>query len=336
MVSVPQISVIVPIRNEAAFIERCLTSLIHQTLARDRFEVLVVDGRSTDKTREIVSRFVEHTPFLRLLDNPGQTAPHAMNIGLEEARADVIVRVDGHCELDPDYLETALEILAETGAGCVGGPLKNVGETYWARAIALGMSSPFGVGNALFRYAEQASEVDTLAFGAYRREVFETVGPFNEELTRNQDDEYNYRVRAAGFKIWLDPRLRSVYYTRGTLKSLWKQYYQYGFWKIRVLELHPGSLQLRHLIPALFWLALISGVLAALLLRPWGLLLLPAVVLSYLLGDLLFAWRQSRQNRQDSQDKQYFTALLLVFPTLHLSYGAGFWVALARRLLGKK
>lgn len=328
--SPPDISIIVPIRNESAFIARCLTSLQNQTLARERFEILVVDGRSSDNTRELVTQFMATDKQIQLLDNPGQTAPYAMNIGLAAARGQVIVRVDGHCELDSDYLVLALEILEQTGAGCVGGPLRNIGETYWARAIALGMSSPFGVGNALFRYAEQASEVDTLAFGAYKREVFETVGAFNQELTRNQDDEYNYRVREAGFKIWLDPRLHSRYYTRGSLKSLWKQYYQYGFWKIRVLELHPGSLQLRHLIPALFWLGLIIGVLAALFFSPWGSLLLLSVILPYLLGDLLFAWRQSQQQRQ------YFSALLLVFPTLHLSYGAGFWMALFRRLFGFK
>lgn len=319
------VSVLIPIRNEVAYIERCLFSVLRQTLPANQIEILVIDGRSTDLTREKVIQLQGVYPQITLLDNPQQTAPYAMNIGLKQAAGDVLVRVDGHCEIAPDYLERCLAVLEQTGAGCVGGRLNNIGETDMARAIALGMSSPFGVGNALFRYTQTACEVDTLAFGAYRREVIERVGLFNEALTRNQDDEYNYRVRAAGYKIWLDPRIQANYYTRGSLKTLWKQYYQYGFWKIKVLRQYPRSLQLRHLIPAGFVLSLIAtGGLS--LVTVWGRFLFCGIVGLYLLADLFFSMRQSRSSWR------LFPALMLIFPTLHLAYGCGFLLALPQFL----
>lgn len=320
-----RISVLIPVRNEAAYIQRCLHSVLKQRLASEDIEILVIDGMSTDQTRELVAQLQAEHPQLVLLDNPKQTAPYAMNIGLKRASGDVIVRVDGHCEIAPNYLELCLDVLAQTGAGCVGGRLNNLGETQMAQAIALGMSSPFGVGNALFRYTTEACEVDTLAFGAYRREVMEKVGLFNEELTRNQDDEYNYRVRAAGYKIWLDPRIQANYYTRGSLKALWGQYYQYGFWKIRVLRQYPKSLQLRHLIPALFVLGLLGSALLSALTN-WGGYLCASIVGLYLFADVCFALRQARSALR------FFPALLLIFPTLHLAYGFGFLGALPQIL----
>ncbi|PIQ25170.1 glycosyltransferase family 2 protein [bacterium (Candidatus Blackallbacteria) CG17_big_fil_post_rev_8_21_14_2_50_48_46] len=324
-----RISVLVPIRNEAQYIERCLHSILNQTLPAEAIEILVIDGLSTDLTPQILSRLQAEEPRIQVLENPAQTAPYAMNIGLRHATGDIWVRVDGHCEIAPDYLALCLQVLEETGAGCVGGRLNNVGETAWARAIAMGMSSPFGVGNALFRYTQTACEVDTLAFGAYRREVLEKVGLFNEALTRNQDDEYNYRVRAAGYRIWLDPRIQSTYYTRGSLPTLWKQYYQYGYWKIIVLREHPGSLQLRHLIPACFVLSL-AGALLLSIFSFWGCFLLGAIGGAYCLADLYFSARQAWTQFR------YFPALLLIFPTLHLAYGVGFLGALFSFLLGKK
>lgn len=321
----PLISVIVPIRNEEHYIQKCLNSILNQTLGSEHYEILVVDGMSRDQSRQLVTNLAQAHRQICLLDNPHQTAPYAMNIGLRHAKGQYIVRVDGHCEIESDYLQQCLSVLQETAAGCVGGSLKNVGTNYWSRAIALGMSSPFGVGNALFRYSSQAIEVDTLAFGMYLREVVECVGSFNEELTRNQDDEYNYRVRQAGYKIWMDPRIRSNYYTRGDLKSLWRQYFQYGFWKIKVLELHPGSLKLRHLVPGIFVSSLLLMMGLSLFLQTAFYLFL--ILTPYLLLDLCFALYQSRKN------PPYFPALIVIFPTLHIAYGSGFLNALLKKYL---
>lgn len=321
------VSIIIPIRNEERFITRCLKSILQQSVKPD--EIIVVDGRSTDQTREIIRQFMITYPQIQLLDNPQQTAPYAMNLGVQASTGEIILRVDGHCEIAPDYIERCLETLHKTGAGCVGGPLRNEGETYWAKAIALAMSSPFGVGNALFRYAQQAMEVDTLAFGAYHRSVIEQVGPFNEELTRNQDDEYNYRVRAAGYKIWLDPRIRSTYYTRSNLRSLWKQYFQYGYFKVKVMRIYPKSIQIRHLVPGLFVLALTASSLLSFI-TPWGLAALLLILLPYLSLNIFFSLRQS------SQQFNYLIALIIIFPTLHLAYGCGFWFGLIQAILHPK
>lgn len=320
------VSILVPIRNEEGYIRRCLGGLSNQTWKH--IEILVIDGCSTDQTRHIVQEQINQDSRFHLLDNPQQTAPWAMNHGLKAAKGTVIVRIDGHCEVEPDYVERCLGILNTTRADCVGGALRNVGETFWASVIALGMGSPFGVGNARFRYTEQAGEVDTLAFGAYRREVFERIGFFDTTLTRNQDDEFNYRLRAAGGKIWLDPSIRAVYYTRSTLKHLWWQYFQYGWWKVLVIRKHPGSAQLRHLVPAGFVLVWLVSVALALIGLDGGLAL---ALLGSIYGSacLWFATRLKPTNLAS------FLALLVVFPTLHLAYGCGFWSGLFSWLLGR-
>ena len=263
------VSIIMPIRNEAAFIRRSLGSVLRQDYPLDRMEVLVVDGMSEDGTGDIVSSVVSergmrvlNSPIrrpdpgslpndsqeafinIRLLDNPEHIVPVALNIGLKHSRGEVIIRVDGHCEIPPDYVRVCVENLEKTGADCVGGPMVTVGETSMARAIAAVQSSFFGVGGVAFRTgSEYGGYVDTLAFGAYRREVFDRIGGFDEELVRNQDDEFNFRLTQAGGKIWLDPSIRSIYYSRASLKGLWRQYFQYGLYKVRLIQKRGACLQ---------------------------------------------------------------------------------------------
>ncbi|MGV3527158.1 MAG: glycosyltransferase family 2 protein [Candidatus Sericytochromatia bacterium] len=315
----PLISIIVPIRNEARYISRCLDSLLAQDYPAEQIEIWVVDGRSDDGTREQVLAYAARDARIQLVDNPEQTAPYAMNYGLDQVRGEVVVRVDGHCTLASNYLSRAVALLEETGYACVGGPLTSVGESPWAQAIALAMSSPFGVGNARFRYSQTAGEVDTLAFGAYRREVLDAVGRFNPALTRNQDDEYNYRLRAAGHRLYLSPELQSVYYTRSNLTSLWRQYFQYGYWKIRVLRDHPGSVQARHLIPAAFVATLVGGIGAAVGGGRKGRLALASFLGLYGSAALVFGLKRTAQQRR------YLPGVLAAFPVLHLAYGCGFW-----------
>lgn len=320
------VSIIVPIRNEADYIERCLNALIAQDHAA--LECWVVDGMSTDATRQLLAPYLQKYPWMHCVDNPEQTAPYAMNYGLEKVTGEVIIRVDGHCEIAPDYVSSCLRVLNETGADCVGGPLVSQGDTRRAQAIALAMSSPFGVGNARFRYSQTPGWVDTLAFGAYRKAVFDTVGHFNPELTRNQDDEFNYRLRSAGCKIYLSPDIRAVYYTRGSFRKLWKQYQDYGLWKIRVMQQYPGSTQWRHLVPAAFVAGLSLGLLGSATRR--GRQLLALIVIPYSLLALVMGARRCRQaaalgSSQSSGPWAYFPELLASFPVLHMAYGIGFW-----------
>lgn len=264
------VTVIMPIRNEAAFIERSLGSVLVQDYPHQSMQIIVVDGMSSDGTREIVRSLIDreqnskHLGLVRkqaslagerllIVDNPSQTVPFAFNLGLERACGDVIVRVDGHCEIPTDYVSRCVEELIKTGADCAGGLIKTVGETPTAECIARTQSSLFGVGGAAFRTGQtRPGLTDTLAFGAYRRSVFERHGTLDVEFVRNQDDEFNYRVLHGGGKIWLDPSIVAIYHSRASVSGLWKQYFEYGFWKVRVLQKHPLQMHLRQFVPPLF------------------------------------------------------------------------------------
>ena len=313
------VTIIMPIRNEAAFITHSLGAVLAQEYPAECMEILVVDGMSDDGTRQIVERLrkahAEHS--IRLLDNPGRIVPTGFNIALDEARGDVIIRVDGHCEISPNYVRRCVELLEETGAECVGGALVTVGEGVIAQSIALAQSSPFGVGGVAFRTGVgEGRHVDTLAFGAYRRELFERIGGFDEELVRNQDDEFNFRLTQGGGRIWLDPSIQSRYYSRSSLPTLWRQYYQYGFYKVRVIQKRNAVPSWRHLVPATFVLALLASLLAASLTRRPRLALIVAgpYALANGAASVATGWGKGAA----------LSLLPLVYAILHLSYGLGF------------
>jgi succinoglycan biosynthesis protein ExoA len=322
----PLVTVIMPIRNEAGLIRRSLGAVLAQDYPSDRLEILVVDGMSEDGTREIVQDMLAAQDGARLLDNPSRTAPAALNVGLCDALGEVIVRVDGHTCIAGDYISCCIAALAATEADCVGGMLHTANETAVARSIALAQSSPFGVGNAHFRtgVGSQGRYVDTVAFGAYRREVFDKIGQFDEELVRNQDDEFNYRLRAAGGRIWLDPSIRSTYYARSSLRSLWKQYYQYGYWKVRVFQKVSGSARLRHWAPPMFVLGLVGGLPLAAGFRLLRILYTAGLAL-YLVATIAASLRIAMR-----AGFRHLLRLPPAFATLHLAYGLGLWVGLLR------
>jgi succinoglycan biosynthesis protein ExoA len=322
--TLPLVTILMPIRNEADFIEQSLGAVLAQDYPADCLEVLVVDGRSDDGTREMVAGMLEGRPNARLLDNPQRIVPTALNISLAEARGEVIIRVDGHTVIAPDYVRRCADALADTVAECVGGPMHAVGNTPFGKAVALATSHPFGVGGAQFHYATEPGEVDTVYMGAWPRRAFEQAGTFDEEMVRNQDDEFNYRLRAAGGRIWLDPRIRSTYYARATLRSLWRQYFQYGTWKVRVFQKVPGSAQCRHWVPPLFVLAVVGGLPLALgvpFLRPLYLGGLALYALANLSVSLQIAAREGWR---------HLFRLPLTFAALHLAYGLGYWTGLLR------
>lgn len=314
----PFVTVIMPIRNEAAYIARSLGAVLAQDYPPERMEVLVVDGMSDDGTREVISSLqVRHPRFaIRILDNPARIVPTALNLGLRHARGEIIIRVDGHCEIAPDYVRRCVEVLQETGADNVGGLQRSIGKTVIGRAIALATSFPFGVGNARFRYSSEPGWVDTVCLGAYRREVFARIGGFDEELVRNQDDEFNFRLTQAGGKIWLDPSIRSIYYSRASLRGLWRQYFQYGLYKVRVIQKRRGIPSWRHLVPAVFVLGLVGSLFLALVTRQplWAL----GVAGPYAGANAAASLWTARH------DPRALPFLPLAFATLHLAYGLGF------------
>lgn len=317
----PFVTIIMPIRNEAIYIARSLESILKQDYPPYKIEIIIVDGMSTDDTRRVIWNTVDAyqlaLPAISILDNPAKIVPTALNIGLQHAQGNVIIRVDGHCEIAHDYVQRCVEILQATDANCVGGPMTTTGETPIARAIALAQSSFFGVGGVAFRTGRrEPGYVDTLAFGAYRRETFNWVGMFDEELVRNQDDEFNFRLTQAGGKIWLDPSIKSTYFSRATLRGLWRQYYQYGFFKVRIIQKHGRVPSWRHLVPGSFVLGILGTIFLALLTknRRW----LGFVVGPYAIVNILAAIWTARHNWST------LPLLPLIFFILHAAYGVGF------------
>lgn len=308
-----------PIRNEAAFIERSLGAVLAQDYPPERMEVLVADGMSTDHTREIIASLAQTSPVpVTLVDNPGKIVPTGFNRALAQARGEVIVRVDGHTLIEPNYVRECVAALGRSGADNVGGRMNAVSSSPFGAAVALATSSPFGVGGARFHYSDQEEWVDTVYMGAWPRSVFERIGGFDEEMVRNQDDEFNYRLQAAGGRVLLSPRIQSRYYNRSSLRSLWRQYYQYGLYKVRVLQKHPLQMRPRQFAP----IALVSAVLGGALLAPFSRMLrglwLLAVVL-YGAANLAASLHTARRHGWE-----HLRFLPVVFGTLHFSYGLGF------------
>ena len=246
----PKVTVIMPVRNEAEYIEKSLGAVLEQDYPPDLMEVIISDGMSTDGTRDIVRSFESNRHNIFLIDNPGKIVPAGLNKAINQAKGEIIIRVDGHCEIESTYVRRCVKHLLKGGIDAVGGPIETIGENNISEAIAIGMSSNFGVGGSAFRTIKNKEAfVDTVAFPAYPKRTIEKCGLFDEELVRNQDDEYNYRLRELGGKILLSPDIKSKYYGRSSLKALWRQYFQYGYWKVRVMQKHPRQMRLRHFVP---------------------------------------------------------------------------------------
>jgi glycosyltransferase involved in cell wall biosynthesis len=289
------------------------------------FEVIVADGMSIDRTRKIILQMQREYPNLILIDNTRKIVPTGMNLALKIARGDIIMRVDGHCVIAPDYLSKCMQHLVEEEIDGVGGSITTIGETPLSETIAIAMSSKFGVGNSAFRtITGKTMLVDTVPFPAYTRKIIKRVGLYDEELIRDQDDEYNYRIRESGGKLLLAEDIKSKYYSRGTLAKLWKQYFQYGFYKVRVLQKHPHQMSPRQFFPLAFVIALVSSILLSIFLR-WGWVLLTFVGDSYLLANLASSIVTAAQ-----KGWKHLPLLPLCFAILHLSYGMGFLSGLVR------
>lgn len=317
----PFVSIVVPCREEAGFIDRCLASIVAMDYPHDRMEVLVVEGRSRDGTREIVGDYVRRHSFVVLLDNPRGTTPAALNVGIRRARGDVIVRMDAHCTYPTHYVSRLVEWLERTGADNVGGVwhTRPANGSAKARAIAIGLSHPLGVGNAYFRIGVATPRwVDTVPFGCYRRDVFDRVGLYDEELTRNQDDELNLRLIRRGGRILLVPDVAIDYYARDSLTKLWRTYFHYGYFKPLVARKVGGILTLRQVMPGAFVAALVGLMLAAL----W--LLAARWMLAGMIGTYLCVLVGAAVRVSARAGLRCGALLVPVFATLHVSYGLGF------------
>ena len=319
----PLVSILIPIRNEAAFIKRCLVAVLSQDYPAKHIEILIADGMSDDGTRDKLKTHQINGSRVKVFDNMGKFVASGLNLLTCQAKGDILIRVDGHCIIAPDYVRNCVRHLQEDAVDGVGGPMHSIGENYVSQTIALAMSSKFGVGGSDFRTETgQTKLVDTVPFPAYTRAIIEKVGPYDEELVRNQDDEYNYRIRKAGGKLLLAADVQSTYYSRGSLKKLWQQYFQYGFYKVRVLQKHPAQMRPRQFVPFAFVLTIILGISLSILVL-WGWISLASLVGVYLLSNLVASIITAK-----NKGWRYLPVLPFTFATLHLSNGLGFLLGL--------
>jgi glycosyltransferase involved in cell wall biosynthesis len=318
----PLVTVLIPCRNEERYIGRCLESVLASDFAKDRLEVLVIDGMSEDGTRRILADYTTRYSWIRLIDNPQRTAPHALNLGIRASTGTVLVRLDAHASYPPHYLSRLVSALEEYGADNVGGVLRTLpgADGPMAGAIAVAMSHPLGVGSSRFRIGTTTPRwVDTVAFFCVRRELFERVGMFDEELSRDQDGEFNGRVIKRGGRILLVPDVVLEYYARPTLRQTALMFFQYGYFKPLTARKLGRVMTVRQLVPPVFLGAVVSSGLLGTI-WPWPRAAFGLIAGSYLLGVGFAAVRTALK-----QGLGVGLALALVLPVMHLCYGIGYW-----------
>ena len=261
------VSIIVPCYNEEKRIRFLLDAVFAQTYPRALLEVTIADGHSSDHTRAVISAFQAEHPDLqiRLVDTVSGNIPAALNCAMTASTGEIIVRLDGHSAPGPDYIEKSVAALEAGKGDNVGGvwEIRPGAETWIAKSIAVAASHPLGVGDALYRHAKEPASVDTVPFGAWRRTLLDKVGGYDESLLTNEDYEFNARIRQSGGKIWLDPSISSIYFARSTFGALARQYFRYGFWKVKMLRHYPGTLRWRQALPPVFVASLIGCAILA-------------------------------------------------------------------------
>lgn len=315
----PFVSIILPVRNEEKFIVDCTKSIFAQDYPRDKMEVIFVDGCSTDKTVEMLEKLQLEFPQIVILHNPNKTVPYAMNIGIRACKGPYIVRLDAHAWYGPDYVSLSVRTLMEKDCDNAGGVFVTHGRGFMGEAIAGALCTPFGVGNAAYRLEIRDGYVDTVPFGSFKKELFDRIGLYDERLTRNQDNELNFRIRKNGGKIYLDRRIRVEYYCRDTLRGIMKMGYQNGKWNVITMTLCPGSMGVRHFVPLAFVLSTVLLLLLTAMFGPaffgtllgleWG---------AYLLLDAFYSYTVASE-----KGYKYLSVLPIIFPAFHIAYGIG-------------
>ena len=307
-----EVSVIIPVYNEEKYIGRCLQSLSAQTYPKEKIEWLFVDGCSKDKTVDIIKQ--SGLVNCRILQNEKQIVTYALNIGIKHSLGKFIVRMDAHAEYGADYIEKCIFYLKTTDADNVGGIAITKGDGFIGNANAEILSSKFGVGNSSFRVGEKSGYVDTVPFGAFKREIFDKISLFDTELPRSEDNDFNSRIRANGGKVFLAADITFVYYCRDTVKGLLGQAVKNGNALFLTIRKNPAAMSLRHYIPFLFVLSLIVlPVISAYVPLFWWVMAAEGGL--YMLCDLVFSLLKGK--------KRFFIYKLIMFPLFHIAYGIG-------------
>jgi succinoglycan biosynthesis protein ExoA len=327
----PSVSIIIPCFNEQTTICKLLAAIYEQTFPRLDLEVIVADGMSTDGTRAEIASYSDSHPDLHIavVDNIKRNIPAGLNCALKGAKGEIIIRLDAHSMPRPDYVERCVADL-EAGLGDnVGGAWEIYpgAATWMAQSIAVAAAHPLGVGDALYRHAGKPALVDTVPFGAFKRELLALIGFFDEKLLTNEDYEFNARIRKSGGKVWLDPSIRSVYFARASLTELARQYFRYGFWKWRMLRSYPDTLLWRQALPPLFVLSLLGLGIMGIFLPPFW-ILLGAEIIIY-----TFILTAAGTLAAIKQKKSFLVmGLPMAISVMHISWGAGFLWSIIKRV----
>jgi len=317
----PKVSVIIPSRNEEKFIEKCIESFLTCDYPGELIEVIVVDGMSEDRTRDIVAVISRRDDRVLLIDNEKKITPVAMNLGVKTSKGDYIFFSGAHSEMPSEYVSKCIKHAIESGADNVGGVMKTEPRVKSAVGIAISkvLSSPLGVGGAKFRTGvSKPREVDTVPFGCYKREVFDRIGYFNEKLVRNQDIELNLRLKRAGGKIVLFPDIELTYYSRSTFKELWKNNFGNGFWVVAAKRYAKVPHSTRHLVPLAFVLFLLLGPIISLVTSFFSFIYISLLAI-YFVAVILFSLAHAMETKR----QDVFFAAIVTYPVLHISYGVG-------------
>lgn len=333
--TLPNISIVVPCRNEKDFIGNVIRDIYGQTYPSDKMEVFIIDGESDDGTAEIVESLIPRYPKLQLLSNPKKIVPTALNIGIKAATGEVIVRLDAHCEYPKNYLGYLVENLIEMKADNVGVAMiahpRN--DSLKARAIAKAISCPFGIGDSYHRTGlTKAKEIDSVPFGCYKREVFEKYGLFDEELIRNQDDEFNSRIVSRGGKIWLLPDIEIKYFARGSFGKIFRKFYYYGYFKPLVNRKVGRPATIRQFVPPLFVLSLVIGLALTLIFPSAIMAFLGLVLIPYAVVNAIFSLKIAVAERSFLM----LFVLPFTFFGIHVSYGLGYLRGVVRFIVLRK
>ncbi|MEV7382919.1 glycosyltransferase family 2 protein [Streptomyces lydicus] len=325
----PAVSVIMPVLNEERHLRNSVRHILEQEYAGE-MEVVIALGPSTDRTDEIAAELVAEDPRVHTVPNPTGRTPAALNAAIKASRHPVVVRVDGHGMLSPNYIATAVRLLEETGAANVGGIMHAEGENAWEDAVAAAMTAKIGVGNAAFHTGGEAGPADTVYLGVFRRDALEQQGGYNEEFIRAQDWELNFRIREAGGQVWFSPELRVQYRPRPSIKALAKQYKDYGKWRHVVARYHAGSINLRYLAPPAAVCAIAAGLVVGAAVTPWG-FVVPAGYLAAITAGSLPAGKGLSVKAR--------VQIPVALATMHMSWGLGFLTSprsLAKRVIASR
>lgn len=318
------VSVIIPVLNEEKYIANCVESVLNQDFPKKNLELILVDGGSEDRTVEIIKDFADKYDFIKLCENPKKTVQHALNIGIRNAVGKYVVRMDAHSEYAGDYISECVRHLEKTNAANVGGPMIARGKSRLQKVIAAAYHSPFALGGGKFHYENYEGYADTVYLGAFKRETLMKLGLYDEDLPRNEDDDLNLRIMENGGKVYVTPKIKSVYYPRDCYRALFKQYFEYGMWKVAVIKKHGKFARVSHLLPILFFLFIvIFSVLS--LFSKLACLTFAAVMLIYWSLSFYFSLKSKYLNGFCNKIRLAWAHFVL-----HIAYGSGFFCGILK------